>query len=157
MTPPGPVLRDIHMPPPASWWPLAPGWWGVLVLLLALASWLAWRWWRRRLPRRRWREARRELEALQADHHDDPAAFAAGVSQLLRRVARLRDPSAAGLRGEPWQAAMREMAGGRVATQPLEGLERAMYQPHVALDVSAVAAAAHQWLHRVLLHGGRRA
>ena len=30
-------LRDIHLPEPVSWWPMAPGWWWVIGLLL-LAS-----------------------------------------------------------------------------------------------------------------------
>lgn len=40
-------LRDIHLPDPVSWWPPAPGWYGVLLLLIifsALAWWLAKKW-----------------------------------------------------------------------------------------------------------------
>ena len=49
-------LRDIALPAAVSWWPLAPGWWLLLglVLLFALALPL-WLWWRHR--RRCWRWA----------------------------------------------------------------------------------------------------
>ena len=32
-------LRDIHLPEPILWWPLAPGWWVLIILCLALAIW----------------------------------------------------------------------------------------------------------------------
>jgi hypothetical protein len=31
-------LRDIHHPDPISWWPLAPGWWALAVLLLVCSA-----------------------------------------------------------------------------------------------------------------------
>ena len=32
-------LRDIHLPEPISWWPLAPGWWLLIIIALALMVW----------------------------------------------------------------------------------------------------------------------
>lgn len=159
MTPAGPQLRDIQLPPPAHWWPLAPGWWLLVAVALLLLAWLTWRQYRRRLPRRRWRAACRELDALQAAHatdHDD-AAFAAGVSQLLRRAARLRDPACAGLRGQAWHAAMQDLSGVKAHTDALLTLEDAMYRPAATLDALEVVKAARPWLHHVLMQGGRHA
>lgn len=37
-------LRDIHLPDPVTWWPLAPGWWIIIGLFLAtLAAFLIFR------------------------------------------------------------------------------------------------------------------
>lgn len=33
-------LRDIHLPEPISWWPLAPGWWLVIIGGCLLLGWL---------------------------------------------------------------------------------------------------------------------
>lgn len=159
MMPAGPHLRDIHLPPPASWWPLAPGWWVLAAIALLLLTWLAWRVYRRRLPRRRWQAASRELDALQAAHaadHDN-AAFAAGVSQLLRRAACIRHPASVSLRGQAWHAAMRDLSGRKKPAPVLLTLEDAMYRPAATLDVSEVTVAARQWLRRVLMQGRQHA
>lgn len=71
-------LHDLALPPEVPWWPLAPGWYGVIALALAAAAWLAcraWKHWRSNAYRR---AALQELGAL-----DTPAAIAG----LLRRCA----------------------------------------------------------------------
>ena len=47
-------LRDLHLPDAIGWWPLAPGWWGVLVILavgLAYTTWRLYRRWQFNAPR----------------------------------------------------------------------------------------------------------
>jgi hypothetical protein len=99
-------LRGYHLPEPVSWWPPAPGWWllGLLLLLLvaAAARWLAGRY-QRGAPTR---AARAELAGLRAAlaRDGDSAAYARGLSRLLRRYAIARFPGSrvAGLSGEDW-------------------------------------------------------
>ena len=102
--PPGPELRDIHLPPAPSWWPPAPGWWLLAALLLVGVYFVA-RWWLRRRHDQRWRNrVQAELERIASDHvaQPDPARVAVEVSHLLRRVSLMIQPQAAALRDEAW-------------------------------------------------------
>ncbi|MET0358007.1 MAG: DUF4381 domain-containing protein [Pararhizobium sp.] len=96
-------LRDIHLPQPVGWWPLAPGWWTLLALVCTvLVAALVWTSVRRRSARFL---ALRELEAIKAERPDE---FLAQISSLLRRVARRRSAGADVLTGEAWSAFLME-------------------------------------------------
>lgn len=141
----GPVLRDIHMPPAPPWWPPAPGWWllaAVGLLLLAVAALL----WRRAVQARR-RRARMlaEVDALATQHADDAQALAAGLHQLLRRVARTHDPAAAHLRGEAWREALSAVPVDADTLDRLLQLEPAIYRRH-EYDRDAMVDAVRGWL-----------
>lgn len=153
--PTGPVLRDIHLPADPGWWPPAPGWWVLAGVVLGVAGWLGWRRWRGRVARRRLRQADAELSALRAAHavDGDTSALAAGVSQLLRRVARLGDISAGVARGAQWKAVLSHGSPDPATVDVLARVDEAIYQPRSDLDAEAVVNAARAWLRHVLLRG----
>lgn len=99
------ALRDIHLPEPIPFWPLAPGWWGLAICALALTALLIG--WVRRTRRLSWQKsARAELESIEAAfaRNGNAHELAAALSVLLRRAARMRfgDASVGALRGEAW-------------------------------------------------------
>lgn len=155
-TPQGPILRDIHLPPAPPWWPPAPGWWvlGALALLLLVAGTL---WWRRMRGARQHRaRILGEVDALAMRHADDAQALAAGLHQLLRRVARLDDPAAARLRGDGWRAALARVPVEQDTLDRLLALDAAMYRPQ-PYDTAAALEAVRRWLGAALARGQRRA
>lgn len=96
-------LRDLHLPAPIGWWPLAPGWWLLAVtVLLMLGS--AGLWLRRRRRLRPIRLALSELDALKRDLAATPAERLQRLSILLRRVALTLYPreETASLTGAAW-------------------------------------------------------
>lgn len=93
------VLRDIHYPPAPSLWPLAPGWWLALAVMLLVFLALAYRHGRRR---RRRRAVLALFDAAVTRAQGDPPAEIAAISSLLRRAALRRDAEAATLDGEAW-------------------------------------------------------
>jgi hypothetical protein len=114
-------LREIVIPPPPSFWPLAPGWWLALALLLTVLlvlSWLTWRWWRRTAPRRM---ALRQLQALRTELHaaEDTLLIVRRLSQLLRETALRCHPweRVAGLHGQAWLEFLDSTGGAQQFTQ----------------------------------------
>jgi hypothetical protein len=100
-------LRDIHGLDAVSWWPLAPGWWllilGAMVLLLTITLLT------RRLikyPPGSWRgEARKALVRLRRNARTMPdKKVAAELSEILRRIAIARHgrKQIANLNGNDW-------------------------------------------------------
>lgn len=151
--PDGPALRDIHLPASPSWWPPAPGWWLLVALALLLAAGGAWLWLRARRRRRYRAGILGQVDALAACHAGDPQALAAGLHQLLRRVARLHDPAAARLRGEAWRTVLASVPVDAHTLDRLLGLESAMYRPQ-PYDTTATLDAVRDWLRAAL---GRQA
>jgi hypothetical protein len=87
------ILRDIHGLDAVPWWPLAPGWWYLIGLVVGLLLMIAFRQWLvYNGPWTGWRgDARRQLRALKkALPKDDPRQVAGRLSELLRRIAMAR-------------------------------------------------------------------
>jgi len=105
MDPASLALRDIHLPEPIGFWPLAYGWWLLIaaVVILALVGGVLWQRWQRRRPLR---EALRALESATLLHQQGKLDEALQlVSQTLRRLAMtLAAPTVAGLTGDAWLA-----------------------------------------------------
>ena len=99
-------LRDLHLPELIGWWPLAPGWWFLIVLVASGIGYLLYQSfakWRRNASRR---VALRELARIQAEfkHGVDETSLAIELSELLRRTMLAYAPrnEVAGLTGEKW-------------------------------------------------------
>lgn len=107
-------LRDIHLPEAVSFWPLAPGWWLLVWLLVVVLIALAILEWRRRqtLGYR----AIQELKAIARDdeRYADARAVAAATALLMRRilVTKMGSPAAASLTGDSWRTFLADGKGG---------------------------------------------
>ena len=158
-------LREIHLPDAVGWWPPAPGWW-ILPILVLIAAGITW--YSRLLYRRRRYSAinmaRKELARIKSRYAVDRDAghCVRSVSGLLRRLCISVFPRAesAGLTGAEWlaflQGAARPEAGAgklRDAGQetgdesPEQLLLEAPYRRQVAEeDVESLIAFCSSWL-----------
>lgn len=98
-------LRDIHLPEPISWWPVAPGWWMVFATLLFIifAAIITRKIYQRRQLKR---DIAAELNQIKQQFKEtqNKSQLAKSLSILLRRASISYYPTAniAGLTGESW-------------------------------------------------------
>ena len=99
-------LRALHLPDDIGWWPLAPGWWVLILLATAGVFYLSYR----EYLKWQWNAARRlalaELALIRGEYDlgMDSLTLAKKLSVLLRRGMLAYAPRAqiAGLTGEQW-------------------------------------------------------
>ena len=101
-------LRGLHLPEPVGWWPLAPGWWLLIAVLVIASALLIRAWLKHRARSAARRRALRQLEESRSAYayHGNPVTLGAEVSELLRRTMLAYAPRAevAGLTGDAWLA-----------------------------------------------------
>ena len=136
------ALNDIVLPPAVPWWPPAPGWYGVIALLILVASWLALRSWKRWNADAYRRAALREL----ADLRDAPA-----IALLLRRTALAVVPRSvvAEKTGIAWADWLAAQCTGSMPADVRRMLTAGVYgRPDADSDVSALRDYAARWIAR---------
>ena len=137
------TLRGLHLPQSVGLWPLAPGWWIALALLIGLLVAVG-----ALLRSRRaslGRHALLELDQL-VEEREDMQWLAVGISRLLRRVAvsRFGRARVASLYGSRWehflsQTSPRDQRRRQALTADMGNLlARAPYAPPGFLAASGV-------------------
>jgi len=100
-------LRDIHLPEPVSIWPLAPGWWMLLVLIPVLIFILRILLKRMLMPKYK-KLALKELANISVNYdiNRNSHETCGEVALLIRKslVAKIGNQEVAGLVGEEWLA-----------------------------------------------------
>jgi biopolymer transport protein ExbB/TolQ len=91
-------LRDVHLPAPISWWPLAPGWYILFVIFIGLCifAYFLLRGWQRRKRRRQ--TILQQFQALV--ERNDMAAIMALIKQVAINV--YTKETVAQLNGQQW-------------------------------------------------------
>ncbi|OSP55973.1 DUF4381 domain-containing protein [Pseudoruegeria sp. SK021] len=134
-------LRDIRLPDPVGWWPLAIGWWVVLALGVLAMGGLIYAYWQYRRSLRRLAlielaDLKRRLAAGAPAH-----GIAIDLAVLLRRVGlhTTRRSAVPGLTSEAWA---RELTRGEAGLpeEVAEFLAQAPYAPETADRTPADAA-----------------
>jgi hypothetical protein len=143
-------LRDIHSAPTVPWWPPAPGWW-VLAVLLAIGLIFAGRYALRRL-RHRLRRQRLAgfVDAVEAyiDPVAEPQEFLAAINRIFKIVAigAFPDDHCARMQGAEWTGFLAKNLSQSPAAGQLAVLEEGPYQPAASFEPEILAGLARHWI-----------
>ncbi|MGV6809121.1 MAG: DUF4381 domain-containing protein [bacterium] len=153
-------LRDIHLPDPISWWPLAWGWWLLIIATLfgltVLAAWLL----RRKKNQKKIAKPVLFMQTLNTlKTEKQTTVFATQLSALLKHSAvYYYGQQAAGLSGEAWLAFLdqywvlgktpEQKHTTHVFSSPQgRALLSAPYQANPVIDQKFLWQLAYDWLH----------
>jgi len=145
-------LRDIHTVPELPWWPPAPGWWILAVLLLVVLAWTL----RKLQLRLRARQRRKLLLGFiaqveqQVDPQASPQEYLSGLNRVFKIVAIQAFPecACAHMKGSEWTDFLKEKMEPTALHDKLEILADGPYQPFAAFDAASLASAARKWVQK---------
>ena len=144
-------LKDIHLPQPVSFWPPAPGWW-VLAVLLISSLFIGGVWFYRQHKKRRPKtEALRILKDLQIlyQNSQDEVESLRNLSNLIRRTAlTLYDIDAvASLQGSSWLEFLDKTGKTKEFSQGAgKVLGNEVFQQKVNPDMNSLFPLVEKWI-----------
>jgi len=148
-------LRDIHLPPEISWWPLAWGWWALLALVVLILV-ILFNWWRQRSSSQKHVDlsaqasALKELERIEQQYSHDPLGLVRELSVLLRRIAisLYGRRNVAGLTGMTWLQFLDKQGSSPVFSERFQqSLTELPYRAQGSTDAQALVQEVRQWLY----------
>ena len=145
-------LRDIHLAGEPSWWPLAPGWWIVIVLSL-LALYFSWKWYvkakTRRLPAK---ITLQKLESVfhqwQADNDDRQYLTQANTTIKQFCMHLFGRQQIASLHSDNWLDFLQQQSSSTLSHETLSTLGKARYQSHIEADVAGIHKQLCSWIQK---------
>ena len=145
-------LRDIHAAAEPGWWPPAPGWWVLAVLLIAvltLALRFGFKKWRVQKRRKRLMAA---LNAIPGEFNpeENPHDYLAQLNKVFRVVAlrAFSDTASARLQGEEWVSFIHSLLPDGADSGSLAALATGPYQPSPEFNADALHHLARTWIKR---------
>jgi len=145
-------LRDIHAAPQAPWWPPAPGWWVLALLILAGLVWLG----SRLLARYRVRQRRKQMVAwvdhlnTNIDPQRHPQAYLSTLNRIFKLVALRAFPAqhCAALAGKEWADFLTSKMEGSPSVESLNVLASGPYDPAPQFDPGIMSELTRHWIRK---------
>ena len=142
-------LQDIHSAGQPGWWPPAPGWWVLAIILLLVLAFVLRKltgWLSVRHRRKAWLRALEDLNR-EYDPAQHPHEYLAGLNRLFRAVAVKAFPgtACARLQGEEWVAFIASLMPEGSADK-MGALASGPYEPLPSFEAASLNAGASTWV-----------
>ena len=144
-------LKDIHLPPPVSFWPPAPGWWILAVLLISslfIGGVLFYRQHKKRKPKTEALRILKDLQILYQNSKDEVVSLR-NLSNLLRRTALTfyDNDEVASLQGSSWLEFLDKTGKTKEFSQGAGKVFRnEVFQQKVNPDMNALFPLVKKWI-----------
>jgi hypothetical protein len=143
-------LRDIHTAPAAPWWPPAPGWWVLALILLLILAWLI----RRVISRYRDHQRRKQMLGWvdflneMVDPESEPQAYLSMLNRIFKLTALRAFPGqhCAGMKGQEWADFLIEKIKISQSAESLNVLASGPYDPAPRFDPEVMCELTRAWI-----------
>jgi hypothetical protein len=147
-------LRAAQTPDAISWWPLAPGWWIIAVLLIVLIGYGVIKW-----KRYRQKNDYRKIAIVVLDWHysewqlnQNDGDYLQAANSVIKRACLHIDENSRKLSGRDWGNYLNALSNNKLSQSTQVALGNSLYQRQPEADVEEV----HQQLKVWLLKHDRR-
>lgn len=153
-------LKDLYLPDAISWWPLAPGWWillALVVIAIFVVIYAARKYWINNKTKRQTRELlHAAFKQWQSDQNDD--LYFQQINTVLKRYCRHEFPHAVSLSGQHWIDFLNDTSKGNRSDQKIfhgqaaQAIGEYIYRPATndfRCDQQALLDSCIQWLKQV--------
>lgn len=143
-------LRDIHLPAPVGWWPLAPGWYALSLIIMGLSFVALYFIYQVYIHGRAKRQALQLLETYVTEYQKDNNSqlISAKISELLRRVALVYFPrrDVASLQGQAWLDFLNQTSQSINFNPVRECLLELPYQQNKDMNIKPLLTRTRAWI-----------
>ncbi len=154
-------LRDIKLPPEPGFWPLAPGWWLVIVVLTVVLIWLCYRWIKHLKKKRRWQEIDYQLSAIEFSYQQqqDKTQLLTDLSVFLRRFVKfqLQQNQAVTLSGRDWIEHLNQLQEHKPFAAYATVLSEGVFQKNPDFDVNGLLETTRQFIKSQVMNPAKKA
>lgn len=143
-------LKDIHLPDPIGWWPLAPGWYVLMAIVLMAffgGFFIILRRHKNALPKKQALDLLKQYTELYEKDKNAQLA-SARISELLKRVALVYYPrlDVASMHGDSWIQFLNKTAKG-VDFRPVNSLlSESPFKQAETLNIQPLIIRAEKWI-----------
>jgi hypothetical protein len=143
-------LRELKLPPEPGYWPLAPGWWVLIGLLVLLLVWMGIKWLRYQRKKSRWQEINHQLSEIEYGYtqHQNKQQLLTEVSAFLRRFVRfqIKQQQATTLAGDNWVDYLNQLQGAAAFEPYATSLTQGVFQAKHEFDAEGLLATTRNFI-----------
>lgn len=141
-------LRDVQSPGAIAWWPLAYGWWGIILIVFCIFAFSIFK-----FRKYRQQNAHRKTAVTELNRHfsiwqeqQENSAYLQAANALIKRACLHFGNDATQLSGEPWLVYLNAYCKTPFSKETSAALAHQLYQKDADTNITEVHSQIENWL-----------